>query len=342
VSEGVVVSKIKVAPILATARLDDIPYYDTKELLENFPGQKFIHDFTNYIHEADFKFFSGLTKDVVFCDIGGNIGQSINSLRLLQSQAQLHSFEINPICLPLLEKRGAQYSGPFKLHPYGLGFENGQLDLFVPVNGIHPVSTLGALSLDSLRTPHLTSVLQDLIPGPDWRVIRMRVNIKVFDDLGIRPDFVKIDVEGAEAVVLRGMVKTIESCRPIFLVENTNPIEVETFLAPFGYMPCHWDQPSDTVYVGHGKTGNSMYMHSTELVRRSRQPQNNAVKFAGDRNSLERRLEGLDGPVTDKDIVAACDLFFGIVPNAEQLAQHRAAHKSKLEMRNHFITYLLE
>jgi FkbM family methyltransferase len=333
----------KTAPILATARIEDVPYFDRHEVLEVFYGQKFIHDFTNYIHETDFNFFKDLSKDIVFCDIGANAGQSVNTLRLLNSKAVLHSFEINPICFPLLEKRGTDYTGKFEMHPYGLGYEEGQFDLFVPVNGPHAVSTLGALSLDSLRTPHLAGVLQSLISGPDWRVIRMRVDIKVFDTLGIKPDFVKIDVEGAEEIVLRGMVKTIQQSRPIFLVENTNPVEVEAFLAPFGYLPCHWEEKTDKVSVGHGYTGNSMYMHTIEIVRRSRQPASSIFSDSGGaRLSLDQRIDSLDGPISDEDIMAACDIFFGIKPTPEQLAQHRAAHKSKLALRNHFINYLLQ
>ena len=39
------------------------------------------------------------------------------------------------------------------------------------------------------------------------------------DTLGLRPDVVKIDVEGAEVGVLRGMAHTLEHARPTLIVE---------------------------------------------------------------------------------------------------------------------------
>jgi FkbM family methyltransferase len=337
------VSKNKIAPILATARIEDVPYFDKHEVLAEFYGQRFVFDFTNQVHDEDFYFFPKMDDKIVFCDIGANIGQSVNTLRLFGSKAELHSFEINPICLPLLEKRGAEYAGKFTLHPYGLGYEKGHFNLFVPVNGPHAVSTLGALSLDSLRTQHLTDVLQSLIPGPDWRVIKMNVEVRVFDSLGIKPDFVKIDVEGAETIVLKGMTKTIQECRPVFLVENTAPVEVETYLAPFGYLPCYWDRVEAKVRVGQGKDDNSLYMHSTEIVRRSRQYANSVFRNVnGSAPALEQTNPMLEGAVTDNDIVEACRVFYGVSPTPEQVAIHRASHKSKLALRNHFINYLLQ
>lgn len=53
---------------------------------------------------------------------------------------------------------------------------------------------------------------------------------------GIVPDFIKIDVEGAELSVLRGAERTLEAHKPILMVEVTeNVSEVLSFLDSLGY-----------------------------------------------------------------------------------------------------------
>jgi FkbM family methyltransferase len=58
--------------------------------------------------------------------------------------------------------------------------------------------------------------LTDAEPPGDAR----RVNVMALDDLGLdRVSFIKIDVEGAESLVLRGAERTLRSSRPVLLVE---------------------------------------------------------------------------------------------------------------------------
>jgi hypothetical protein len=61
--------------------------------------------------------------------------------------------------------------------------------------------------------------------------------------LGLRPGFVKVDVEGAEPFVLRGMQQTLRAHRPIVMLElhprwlpgDTTAPDVESLLAGQGY-----------------------------------------------------------------------------------------------------------
>lgn len=46
------------------------------------------------------------------------------------------------------------------------------------------------------------------------------VLVRPIDSLGVKPDFIKIDVEGMEFDVLKGAKKTIEECRPWILIEE--------------------------------------------------------------------------------------------------------------------------
>jgi FkbM family methyltransferase len=60
----------------------------------------------------------------------------------------------------------------------------------------------------------------------------------VFEDRNAPPDFLKIDVEGAESAVLRGCLRVIAQYHPIFIIELHNPQEdraVGTILRNCGY-----------------------------------------------------------------------------------------------------------
>lgn len=66
---------------------------------------------------------------------------------------------------------------------------------------------------------------------------------RIVDDLGLKPGLIKIDVEGAEPFVLRGMQETLRVHRPVvmlelhprWLPEGTGAADVEAVLADHGY-----------------------------------------------------------------------------------------------------------
>lgn len=83
---------------------------------------------------------------------------------------------------------------------------------------------------------------------------------------GIRPDFVKMDIEGAENIAIRGMVNTLKECRPdVFLELHSfgqlnligNAREIWSVIEPLGY---------EIIYLRTGKTLNDM----NELAGRGR------------------------------------------------------------------------
>ena len=186
-------------------------------------------------HETDFAFFRRLTtrRCGIFVDVGANGGQSAVSFSCFNKDFDIIAFEPNHVLEPEL-KFVRKILGPrFSYHLFGLGEEEGELDLHVPFVGLLPIDARASLNESNL-TQFMDSVPS--VYGRAGEVQKSRVMIRVFDELSIEPDIIKIDVEGLECSVLRGMKKTIEKCRPVFLIEKTNSFqECREFLSLFGY-----------------------------------------------------------------------------------------------------------
>lgn len=86
--------------------------------------------------------------------------------------------------------------------------------------------------------------------GPGFEVRVQRTPMVRIDDLGVAPDFVKIDVQGLELEVLSGMRQTIDRCRPTFLVEVGGDWEMIDHMRGLGYDPCIFDGASLRPYDG--------------------------------------------------------------------------------------------
>jgi len=146
-----------------------------------------------------------LRSNGVFFDIGANIGWF--SLRLCQDvrfSGTAHLFEPIPnladICRQLLGAIQCQTI----VHNIALGDVNEERNILCDMDGNIGWNTL----IEPMRTPNM---------------VNLPVAVRRFDDLGIdtEPDLIKIDVEGAEDQVLRGMMESLRRWKrkPVILCE---------------------------------------------------------------------------------------------------------------------------
>jgi Methyltransferase FkbM domain len=61
------------------------------------------------------------------------------------------------------------------------------------------------------------------------------------DDLELAPAFIKIDVQGLELAVLKGLRRTIARHRPVILVEVNGSEEMVAHMVSLGYAPHVYD-----------------------------------------------------------------------------------------------------
>lgn len=135
-------------------------------------------------------------NDLCF-DIGANVGARVEMFRRLG--ARVVAAEPHEICLRALREKFDR-DPRVALVPKGLGAEPGELELFIS-NDIQTSS----MSKDWIES------VADRLPGHSWQESKM-VEITTLDHLietHGRPQFCKIDVEGFEHEVLKGLSEPI-------------------------------------------------------------------------------------------------------------------------------------
>jgi FkbM family methyltransferase len=219
------------------------------------------------VHDLDFSAFGryGYFRNHarVVMDIGANRGQSIASLLAMLPDVRIHAFEANPTFHDVLQEIADECGGQVDVHRFGLGKVNAWLDFYLPSGGGVPFLEEASTRLDYFELPWVKQKFDER-GGLSLEVIR--VEVRQGDNCGLRPDIVKIDVEGAEADVLAGLHETIRGSVPVLLVENGDWHGVTSFLAARGYEAYRFLQDERALVPFFGETTNTFYIHESAVA----------------------------------------------------------------------------
>ncbi|NNE53182.1 MAG: FkbM family methyltransferase [Sulfitobacter sp.] len=147
------------------------------------------------------KLFPQLPRDGVCLDIGANIGN--HAVSFADSFAQVHAFEPNHKALELLQIN-ARLKPNITVHPVGLS------DRDQTLTGTQPEGNLGGTGAGAGNG----KVTGETVELPLRRLDDMDLGLD-----GSPITFVKIDVEGHEAEVIRGASETLSRHRPVIGME---------------------------------------------------------------------------------------------------------------------------
>lgn len=142
-----------------------------------------------------------MPEGATILDVGANIGLSTIALALTVPASRIISFEPSPVNFFYLEQNVEVLNGRD-----------------VDIRRLAVSDKPGMLHFHAAKTGGWSHVVGDNhmsrgIESVDVEAIRL-------DDLvGVRPDLIKIDVEGHEPEVLAGAKKLIEECRPVIFME---------------------------------------------------------------------------------------------------------------------------
>jgi FkbM family methyltransferase len=143
-----------------------------------------------------------------FVDVGANIGHlTLTAARRVGLAGRVLSFEPNPaVCTRLRGHVAKNDLGQIvTVHNIALADRAGSLRLSVPIEGS------GGATLGRLGSEYSGGVSS-----------QHEVTVAIGDDLCQdlqSPSVIKVDVEGFEAFVIRGLSRTISRCRPALIVE---------------------------------------------------------------------------------------------------------------------------
>jgi FkbM family methyltransferase len=187
------------------------------------------------VHDDDWRAFSLLRLNSgPIIDVGAKRGQSIESFLLTLPKRKIFSFEPNRLLARQLARKYSKHP-EIVINSLGLGDKKGTFTLYVPqykrwiFDGLssldrnEAISWLGTHNLYNFDTRFL-------------RCVEVDCDISTLDSFRFTPSLIKIDVQGTEISVLQGAEKTIQSSRPVILLESASD-EIVEFLSRFEYRP---------------------------------------------------------------------------------------------------------
>jgi FkbM family methyltransferase len=220
-------------------------------------AQRLVRQLRRRPFEPDFEVLAGMAfaSGEIALDVGANRGQSIDAIRLFQPRLRIEAFEPNAVLAERLRVRFARDPAA-RVHTYGLGESESRSPLYIP----HYCGYMydGLASFD--RSEAEGWLGPDTIAwfNPERLEIRQsECAIRRMDDLGLKPGFLKIDVQGFEHHVLEGGRDTLEAHRPLILMENC--VEAETLLANWGWERAAWFE--GRLHFGWRGAMNNLFVH---------------------------------------------------------------------------------
>jgi FkbM family methyltransferase len=161
------------------------------------------------------------------------------TFRVFNRQSRILSIEPNAILEKELHSLKRIVRG-FDYLIAAAGDQRGTLTMYVPFYRGVALTAYTALSRDDVMDERggLHDWLGDRMSTPDFHVQEVTAPVLPLDDLNLSPAFIKIDVEGSELRVLRGLATTLERSRPILLVERSRDFEtIQQLLDASDYRP---------------------------------------------------------------------------------------------------------
>jgi len=157
-----------------------------------------------------------LREDEIFYDVGAHVGFYTLLASAISQSGRIYAFEPNPYVYRVLKDAVAKDSNIVAL-PYAVSGRTGVIELKIPLSAY--------TALSSIREVHRWAHrFQRWALGIDEkRVKRIKVPSTSIDSFVSKtrdpPTFIKIDVEGAEDLVVRGAKRVIEEHRPKISME---------------------------------------------------------------------------------------------------------------------------
>ena len=174
--------------------------------------------FRNHFHESDLfglKLLNDYKKKNLIIDIGANVGQSIDFFKNNFSQ-KIYAFEPNLTLKKTLLDKFSNHKN-IKIFFCAISDKDLYRKYYIPL-----YKGIALHQSASLERGEIYSTLSEYLKVKKSDIFLKLINIKTktLDSFNLNPFIIKIDCEGHELSVLKGMKKTLRH-KPILFIENS-------------------------------------------------------------------------------------------------------------------------
>jgi FkbM family methyltransferase len=151
-----------------------------------------------------------------FLDIGANVGASALSFIKMGFYNKMHLFEPNFNLYKNYLKKIKKKHHNLNIYNYALGSKNKSLIFFLPY-----IEKIFVHYFSSFDKKYIINSCSNTFPNKKIILKKKIIEVKKFDDLKINDviDFIKLDSEGYDLEIIKGLMKTINKFKPAFLIE---------------------------------------------------------------------------------------------------------------------------
>ncbi len=228
-------------------------YFYTKKMLQ----------YMSFLLPHDRDYFAlrhlALNDQTLFLDIGANDGISARSFRRLNTKFDIFSIEANPYHKASLD-RLKRSDSKFQYQILGAGSELADLELFTPVYRSRiPLHSAASVDLAALKTNFEKVYSPRVVESTKFE--SSKIKVIPIDDLKLKPSIIKIDTEGFDYEVLKGLRQTISTYKPSIMVEahEVTISKIIQILEEYGYVVCYYLQDQDQLVREAPKTVKNIF-----------------------------------------------------------------------------------
>jgi len=151
-----------------------------------------------------------------FLDIGANVGASALIFIKMGFYNKMHLFEPNFNLYKNYLKKIKKKHHNLNIYNYALGSKNKSLIFFLPY-----IEKIFVHYFSSFDKKYIINSCSNTFPNKKIILKKKIIEVKKFDDLKINDviDFIKLDSEGYDLEIIKGLMKTINKFKPAFLIE---------------------------------------------------------------------------------------------------------------------------